>query len=86
MLLAAALASEHAKPLEREVQRLRMVKSKNELGLMRRAADLSAEAHTRVMRFAEGGISEGALAACFEYHCALGGAERPAYVPVVASG
>ena len=26
------------------------------------------------------------LAAEFEYHCAMGGAERPAYVPVVASG
>ena len=26
------------------------------------------------------------LAAEFEYHCAMGGAQRGAYVPVVASG
>ena len=38
------------------------------------------------MRFAKAGGTEAALAAHFEYQCALGGAERPAYVPVVASG
>ena len=38
------------------------------------------------MRFAKPGMSEGMLAAHFEYLCALGGAQRPAYVPVVGSG
>jgi len=38
------------------------------------------------MRFAQPGMSEHVLAAHFEYLCALGGAQRPAYVPVVASG
>jgi intermediate cleaving peptidase 55 len=38
------------------------------------------------MRFARPGLSESALAAHFEYICALEGAQRPAYVPVVASG
>ena len=38
------------------------------------------------MRFARPGSSENALAAHFEYLCALSGARRPAYVPVVASG
>jgi hypothetical protein len=32
------------------------------------------------------GISETALAAHFEYLCSLSGAQRLAYVPVVASG
>jgi intermediate cleaving peptidase 55 len=40
----------------------------------------------QTMRFARPGISESALAAHFEYICALKGAQRPAYVPVVASG
>lgn len=40
----------------------------------------------QVMRFAEVGKSEGQLAAEFEYQCAVRGSERPAYVPVVASG
>lgn len=38
------------------------------------------------MRFTSPGISESALAAHFEYICALQGSQRLAYVPVVASG
>ena len=38
------------------------------------------------MRFTQPGLSEASVAAHFEYICALGGAQRPAYVPVVASG
>lgn len=38
------------------------------------------------MRHANPGLSEAALAAHFEYICALRGSQRLAYVPVVASG
>lgn len=38
------------------------------------------------MRFARPGRSESELAAYFEYLCAMHGARRPAYVPVIASG
>lgn len=38
------------------------------------------------MRFTRPGISEAALAAHFEYLCTMSGAQRMAYVPVVASG
>lgn len=38
------------------------------------------------MRFTRPGLSEAALAAHFEYLCSLAGSQRPAYVPVVASG
>lgn len=38
------------------------------------------------MRFTRPGISEAALAAHFEYICALSGSPRLAYVPVIASG
>jgi intermediate cleaving peptidase 55 len=38
------------------------------------------------MRFTEGGQSEADLQAHFEYMCARAGSQRPAYVPVVASG
>ena len=47
-MLAAALTSDRAKPLEREVQRMRLVKSRRELRLMKDAADLSADAHAKV--------------------------------------
>jgi intermediate cleaving peptidase 55 len=40
----------------------------------------------KTMRFAQPGLSEADLHAHFEYICARGGAQRPAYVPVVASG
>lgn len=86
LVLAAALASEHAKPLERPIQALRVRKSPAELRLMKAAAEMSSKAHREVMRFAKPGGTEAQLAAHFEYICALGGSERPAYVPVVASG
>ena len=38
------------------------------------------------MRFTEPNMAEHAVAAHFEYLCARDGAQRPAYVPVVASG
>ena len=47
-MLAAALASDRARPLEREVQKMRLVKSRRELRLMKDAADLSADAHAKV--------------------------------------
>lgn len=86
LMLAAALASEHTKPLERAVQALRVRKSPAEIELMARAAQISGRAHADVMRFSQPGRTEGQLAAFFEYQCAMRGSERPAYVPVVASG
>ncbi|KAF8883399.1 peptidase M24, structural domain-containing protein [Infundibulicybe gibba] len=81
-----ALGKAPKKPLAPEVAKLRAVKSMHEQAAMRSAADVSARAHAKTMRFAQPGMSEGALAAHFEYMCAMRGAQRPAYVPVVASG
>lgn len=98
--LHAALQSGRASRLEPAVERLRLIKSPAELALMRTAGEISAFAHTQVMRYAAANAGvrkskrtgeekrkrEDELAAVFEFHCALEGAERPAYVPVVASG
>ncbi|CUA69292.1 X-Pro aminopeptidase [Rhizoctonia solani] len=54
--------------------------------VMRKAADVSGTSHAKTMRFASLAATEAQLAAHFEYLCALEGAQRPAYVPVVASG
>ncbi|KAL7419454.1 aminopeptidase [Cryptotrichosporon argae] len=86
LVLAAALASAHAAPLESHAQALRAVKSRTELGLMKAAADVSAAAHAVVMRHARAGMPERELEGLFEWECARKGSERPAYVPVVASG
>lgn len=74
--------------LKRETARLRSIKSENEQVQMRKAADVSSLAHTKTMRFANlhPSLREASLAAHFEYLCSLDGAQRMAYVPVVASG
>ncbi|KDQ28810.1 hypothetical protein PLEOSDRAFT_1102850 [Pleurotus ostreatus PC15] len=81
-----ALASSRRKPLASEVGKLRNIKSPAEQQIMRAAADISGRAHAKTMRFTRPGLSESALAAHFEYLCSLSGAQRLAYVPVVASG
>jgi intermediate cleaving peptidase 55 len=94
LVLHQLLASNpKCKPLAPEVEELRMIKSPAELALMKRAGDISSEAHTRVMRSTARGmteerkeVTEYMVQAEFEYHCAMRGSERPAYVPVVASG
>ncbi|KAF8485194.1 peptidase M24 [Russula ochroleuca] len=65
---------------------LRSVKSECEVEVMKASAEISARAHAKTMRFAQPGLSEADLRAHFEYICARGGAQRSAYVPVVASG
>ncbi|TFK43119.1 peptidase M24 [Crucibulum laeve] len=80
------LSTSKRKPLAPELARLRAIKSPAEQCVMRQAADISARAHAKTMRFTRPGLPESALAAHFEYLCALEGAQRPAYVPVVASG
>ncbi|KAI0002876.1 peptidase M24, structural domain-containing protein [Russula compacta] len=74
------------RPLAPLVGALRSVKSECELEVMKASAEISALAHAKTMRFAQPGLSEADLRAHFEYICARGGAQRPAYVPVVASG
>lgn len=84
--LAAALASGLARPLARPLHKLRSIKSPAELAIMKRAADISAKAHRGVMRVAREGMPEARLQTEFEYLCGIEGSQRPAYVPVVASG
>ncbi|KAL1704432.1 peptidase M24, structural domain-containing protein [Schizophyllum commune] len=79
-------ANSTTKPLGPEVARLRAIKSDAEVRVMRAAADISARAHAKTMRFAKPGMNESQIAAHFAYLCAMSGAQRQAYVPVVASG
>ncbi|KAF5390508.1 hypothetical protein D9757_005207 [Collybiopsis confluens] len=85
-LITESLGRIKPKPLAPEVSRLRAIKSLAEQRIMRKAADISGRAHAKTMRFTRHGLSEGALAAHFDYMCSLEGAQRLAYVPVVASG
>ncbi|KAF9268397.1 peptidase M24 [Marasmius fiardii PR-910] len=74
------------KPLTPHIARLRAIKSENEQRVMREAGNISGRAHAKTMRFTRPGLSESAVAAHFQYLCLLSGAQRLAYVPVLASG
>lgn len=84
MLVAGAMGG--PKPLSRHVQSLRVKKSPGEIALMRQSALIASRAMRGCMEMTSPGISEHVLAAHFEYSCKLGGAQRLAYPPIVASG
>jgi Xaa-Pro aminopeptidase len=65
---------------------LRLIKQPEELALMRRAAAITTEAHLAVMREGRPGKCELDLDATLRATFMRGGAERPAYPPIVGSG
>ena len=74
----------------RHVEPLRARKSEAEIALMRRSANVCADAMGATMqaslRAASGGLTESVLAAQFEFEVRVAGAERLAYPCVVAGG
>ncbi|MGB0564045.1 MAG: aminopeptidase P N-terminal domain-containing protein [Spirulinaceae cyanobacterium] len=67
------------------LQPLRQVKSPAELALLRKAADLSVEAHLRAQELAKPGCYEYQVQAAIEHTFAMQGA-TPAYPSIVATG
>jgi len=65
---------------------MRLVKDEHELGLMRRAAAISAKAHERAMRATRPGRMEFEIEAELLYEFRRHGAQYPAYWPIVAGG
>jgi Xaa-Pro aminopeptidase len=65
---------------------MRLYKSRSEVATMRRAARLSAKAHTELMRRCEPGIYEYQLASMFSHHCQIKGAAHLAYPSIVGGG
>ena len=68
------------------VHELRLIKDATELALMRRAAELSAEAHIAAFAEVRPGRNESDLKAAMVATCLHGGAGRMAYPPIVGSG
>jgi Xaa-Pro aminopeptidase len=68
------------------VDEMRLVKDAHELGVMRRAAAISAGAHRRAMRAARPGRFEYELEAELLHEFRRCGAQFPAYWPIVAGG
>lgn len=65
---------------------LRLIKSDEELAVMRRAAELSAAAHCRAMRICRPGMYEYQLAAEIHHEFAMNGASGPSYGTIVGGG
>lgn len=64
----------------------RLIKSEAELGLMRHAARISAQAHRRAMQNVSPGLLEYQLQAELEHEFAWHGARAPAYATIVGGG
>ncbi|PTY37472.1 Xaa-Pro aminopeptidase [Saccharospirillum sp. MSK14-1] len=64
----------------------RLVKSEQEIAIMREAAQLSARAHKRAMQACQPGVMEYQLQAEIEHECMLGGSPWPAYPAIVGAG
>ena len=65
---------------------MRLIKSSEELKVMRKAGKISAEAHCLAMQVCQPGMYEYQLQAEIEYHFAKKGAAAPAYSSIVGSG
>ncbi|QGG81213.1 M24 family metallopeptidase [Litorivicinus lipolyticus] len=78
-------AAQHfdANPLIHEA---RLIKSADELAMMRRAGEISARAHRRAMVVASAGVAEYRLQAEIEFEHRVAGSKREAYQAIVAGG
>lgn len=68
------------------IHEMRIFKSKDEIALMRKAAQISAKAHTHAMFLCEPGMHEYELEAELMYEFIRNGARFPAYNSIVGSG
>ena len=68
------------------VHEMRLLKTYEDLAMMRRAAEISAEAHRAAMAAARPGIHEYELEALVEYTFRRNGAVGPSYTTIVGSG
>ncbi len=72
--------------LKHLLHEMRLVKSPREIALLRRAAEISSQAHIRAMQACRPGLSEGSLEAELTYAFMREGARSPAYPSIVGSG
>jgi Xaa-Pro aminopeptidase len=68
------------------IDAMRLIKDAHEIDLMRRAADLSAEAHRSVLRLCKPGMGEWEIEAELQRCWRAGGCQAAAYTPIVAGG
>lgn len=72
--------------LDHFVHDMRLYKSRSEIATMRKAAKLSAAAHSELMRTTQPGDEEYQLASRFQHYCQMRGASQQAYPSIVGGG
>ena len=65
---------------------IRLIKDKHEIELIKKACDISAEAHITAMRSVKNGDSEQYIESMYIHEFSKKGARYPAYNPIIASG
>lgn len=83
---AGTVAPEQQYNLLPLIHELRLIKSEAEQAIMRRAAEISAEAHCRAMQVCQPGLMEYQLEAEYLYHFMQCGSRAPAYNTIVGGG
>ncbi len=68
------------------IHEMRLVKDRDEIDCVKKAAEISVGAHTLTMAYAKSGIYEYELEALIEYKFRMSGAGGPAYPSIVGSG
>ena len=68
------------------LQEMRLIKTSEELELMRRSATIAAQAHLAAMKAVKAGMYEFEIEAIIEHHFRRSGANAPAYNSIVGTG
>jgi Xaa-Pro aminopeptidase len=89
--LRGRIRSGHAAPvgfvdITETIHEMRLIKSPAEIALMRKAAEISAAAHVRAMKFCKPGTNEYQLEAEIVHEFQRNGARYPAYTSIVGGG
>jgi Xaa-Pro aminopeptidase len=79
-------APSEIRDIRRFLDDMRLIKDEHELNIMRRAANISSQAHSRAMRATHAGLREYELEAELIHEFRRQGAQAPAYTPIVAGG
>ena len=64
----------------------RLIKDKDEIEIMKKACQISAEAHVEAIKFVKPGMNEQELEAFYQYQFSKRGGRFAAYTPIVAGG
>lgn len=64
----------------------RLIKDEDEIQIMKKACQISAEAHVEAMKFVKPGLTEQEMEAFYQYEFSKRGGRFSAYTPIVAGG